>query len=105
MFAVRESWTGDLKTADTEDLKTMSPSQIRVKRFISKDVDNSNKNKEICIHMQHARNLARMTATIHCCLPSGDDLRQEKKKHLQKKKKKPEIQVQILQLDKISVVL
>ena len=46
----------------------------------------------------------RMTAAIHCCLPSGDDLRQEFEE-TSSEEEKPEIQVQILQLDKISGVL
>ena len=33
------SWTGDLLMADTEDLKTMPPSEIHVKAFKSKEVD------------------------------------------------------------------
>ena len=44
----------------------------------------------------------RMTAAIHCCLPSVTTSGKNLKKHLQKKKEKPEIQVQIFQLDKIS---
>ena len=35
----RESWTGDVFVAHTEDLKTLPPSEIHVKRFKSKEVD------------------------------------------------------------------
>ena len=65
------------------------------------------KNKKFfLIPMQDGRNLARRIAAIHRCVrtvsaTSGKNLNN----NLQKKKKKPEIQVQMLRPDKISGVL
>ena len=65
---VKLDWGGSQKNT------TISNSS---KKIQSKRCGNSNRNNEICIHMQHARNLARMTAALHCSLPSDDDLKQE----------------------------
>ena len=40
------SWTGDLLTVDMEDLKTMPPSEIHVKRFKSTEVDFEKRDNE-----------------------------------------------------------
>ena len=69
-FERGRSWTGDLLIADAEDLKTMPPSEIHVKRFKSKEVDIL-KRQRLCVPMQDGRNLARATAVTHRCVPSG----------------------------------
>ena len=40
------SWTGDLLTVDSGDLKTMPPSEILVKEFKSKELDIQTRDNE-----------------------------------------------------------
>ena len=54
--------------------------------------------------MQDGRNLARRTAVIHRCEQHGERLQARILTTLQKRNKKPEVQVQMLKLDNISEV-
>ena len=55
--------------------------------------------------MQKGRNLASGTAVIHRCVSSGTTSSNNFKKHLQRKKGQPEIQVKIMKLDNMSGAL
>ena len=96
------SGTGDLLIVDTEDLKTMPPSEIRVKRFKSRELDIPKRNNEF-LSMQDGSTLARRTAVIHCCLQSGERPQVTiSRKICRKKMDKREIYLQMLKFDKIS---
>ena len=66
-------WSVFFFLADTEDLKTMPPSEIHVKRFKSKEVDNQKKRQCICIYMQDWRNIAGRAVVIHRGVQSVSD--------------------------------
>ena len=92
MNAKRGSWSGDLLIVDMEDLKTMPPSEIHMKSLESKEVDILK--EEPCFFF-HA---GRATAVYKAEATSGENLNNT----LQEKKKRPEIQIQMSKLDKIS---
>ena len=45
------SWSGDLLIADTEDLKTMPPSEVHVERFTPKEVDIHRRDNNFTMYM------------------------------------------------------
>ena len=62
---VGEVWTGDPLILDTEDFKTMPPSEIHVKSFIkSKDVELLKRSSAFAFP-------CRTTAVLHRCVQSG----------------------------------
>ena len=75
MNAREGSWTGDLLIVDTEDLKTMPPSEIHVKKLQIKRGGHSQEKQRICIPMQDGRNIARTAAVLHRCVQSEGRLR------------------------------
>ena len=96
------SWTGDLLIAVTEDLKTMPPFEIHVKRFKSKEVRILKKRR--CIFYFHAgrAHYRKMDSRFPSpCTQLEATSGKNCKKNFQKKEK-PENQVWIMKLDKIS---
>ena len=75
MNAREGSWTGDLLIVDTEDLKTMPPSEIHVKKLQIKRGGHSQEKQRICFPMQDGRNIARTAAVLHRCVQSEGRLR------------------------------
>ena len=90
------SCTGDLLIVDVEDLKTMPPSETHK----SKERDILKKTLNL-YSIHDGLNLSRRTAVMFRFVQCGVRLHAGSK-ILQKEKKKPEIQIQMPQLDKIS---
>ena len=99
------SFAGDLLVTGAEDLKTMSPSGIHVKRVKSKEVNIQKETINFGSHAGRAKSCKKDSLYPPLCTKrratSGNNLNTL----LQKKKKPPEIQAQILKLHKISEVL
>ena len=104
--AVR-SCIGDLLIVDTEDLKAVPPSEILIKRFQFQEVDIHKRGNELVIPCRTGRTVARRTAVVTRCAQSDEATSRNNFNTIfpKKKKQEPEIQVQILMLDKISEVL
>ena len=92
-------WTDDTLTVDAENLETMPPSEIRLKRFKAKRSGQSKQRQRTCIPTQDGRNIARRATVIHRCITSGERLQTLRTRRL-----KPEVHVRILKLVKISRV-
>ena len=96
--AVR-SWTGGLLMVDTEGLKSMPPSEIPRKKIQIKSGGNSNRRQRVCTSHAGRATLCQKGTTVYKTeeATSGEKLN----KILQKNKKTPEIQIQMLKFDKI----
>ena len=100
------SWTSDLLIVDTEELHPIPPSEMRVKRFKPKEVKTiSTETMKVYSRTGLAKSCKRNNRHPPLCAkleaPSCENL----SKILQKKKKKPEMQIQISKLNKISETL
>ena len=106
MNAREGSWTGDLLIVDTEDLKTMPPSEIHVKKLQIKGGGTfSREATNLFSHAGRAKYCKNGCRSPSLCTKrratSGENLNTI----LHKKKEEPEIQIYLLKLDKISVLL
>ena len=97
-------WTGDLLIVDTEDLETIPPSEIHVKGSKSKEVDIQKKTMKLCAGRVKSckKDSSYPPLSTKREAISGKNLNTDlQKKHMNMK---PEIQVQMLTLDKFSDV-
>ena len=97
------SWIGDLLTADTEDLQTIPLSEIHVKKFKAKEVDIQTKRKmNLYSHTERAKYCKKDSRYPQLGTKREATSSNNFNTNLQKKMMKPEIEVQILKIDKIS---
>ena len=98
-------WTDDLFIWDTEDRKTIPPSESHIKRFKSIEVDiRCRDNEFLYSHAGRANYWKHSSRHPSLCTEREATLGNNLRKNLWQKKEKPEIQVQILKLDKFSGV-
>ena len=92
-------WTGDLLIVDTEDLKTMPPSEIHIEIFKAQEVDLLKRNSEFVFTTLNERNLSRRTALGHRCVQCAGVPRRESQQHSSEEKEEardrsPDLEVQ-----------
>ena len=100
------SWTGDLLIVDTDDLKTMPPSEIHVTRFKSKEVCGLKRNCKLVFPCRTGETLQERQP-LSTAVNNAVERPQARisTQVFRNKQKKPEIHVHMLKLEKISGVL
>ena len=90
---------------ESEDLQTSPQPDIHMQRFESKEVNNLKRNNEFVFPCRTAKSSQKDSRYLPLCTKRRTTSCKNLSNILQKKKKKPEIQIEMSKLDKISEAL